>query len=354
MTSENILNIAGNEVGPDRPAFIIAEVAQAHDGSLGMAHAFIEAAAAAGANAIKFQTHIANAESTLDEPFRVRFSLQDVTRLAYWRRMEFTDEQWQRLAEHAWERGMVFLSSAFSVEAVEMLQRIGMPAWKVSSGEFRSQALLRAMADTGAPILFSTGMASWSEIRQAVAWFREFGVDFALLQSTSVYPTPLEQVGLNVLEQLRREFHCPVGLSDHSGTVYPGLAALARGADLLEVHVTFHHGMFGPDVTASVTFEELETLCTARSAIAIMDANPVDKDAMAERLKPMRDIFGKSLAPIKPLPAGTMLIPGMLVPKKPAGGISLDAAEKIIGRRLARDVTPDRILRWEDLVGGSE
>jgi N-acetylneuraminate synthase len=347
------LRIAGRELGPGTPAFIIAEIAQAHDGSLGLAHAFIDAVADAGADAVKFQTHIAAAESTLDEPFRVRFSQQDATRYDYWKRMEFTPEQWQGLAVHARERGLVFLSSAFSVAAVDLLRGIGMPAWKIGSGEFASADLWRAMAETGAPILFSTGMSKRSEIADAVAMFRHHGLPFALLQCTSAYPTPLEAVGLNVIDELRGEFGCPVGLSDHSGSVFPGLSALARGANLLEVHATFHRRMFGPDVPASVTFDELKLLCQMRDALSTMDSHPVDKDAMADKLLEMRGIFSKSLAPICPLPAGTVLRPEMIVTKKPGGGIPLEAAGEIAGRRLARDVVPERILRWNDLEEGS-
>jgi N,N'-diacetyllegionaminate synthase len=343
------LSIAGRSIGPGNPALIIAEIAQAHDGSLGMAHAFIDAVADGGADAVKFQTHIAAAESTLDEPFRVRFSQQDATRFDYWKRMEFTPEQWQGIAHHARERGLVFLSSAFSMAAVDLLRGIGMPAWKIGSGEFASADLWRAMAENGAPILFSTGMSKRSEIADAVAMFRSLSLPFALMQCTSAYPTPLEAVGLNVIDELRREFACPVGLSDHSGSLFPGMAALARGANLLEVHIAFDRRMFCPDMAASVTFDELKLLCQMREALRKMDSHPVDKDAMAEKLLGMREVFSKSLAPICPLPAGTVLRPEMIVTKKPGGGIPLDAAGQIAGRRLARDVVPERILRWSDL-----
>ena len=342
-------SIAGHTIGPASPAFIIAEVAQAHDGSLGMAHAFIDAAADAGADAIKFQTHIASAESTLDEPFRVRFSRQDRTRLHYWKRMEFTLEQWEELATHVQQRSLVFLSSAFSLAAVELLQEIGVAAWKIGSGEFASRDLWEAISATGKPILFSTGLARWAEIGHAVAFFRSKDLPFGLLQCTSMYPTQLEEVGLNVIEELHRKFGCPVGLSDHSGSVFPGLAALARGANILEVHLTFHRGMFGPDVPASVTFDELGMLCAMRDALVKMDCHPVDKDDMANQLTGSREIFGRSLAPVQALPVGTVLCPRMLVSKKPAGGIPSDALEQIVGRRLARDVTPEHILRWSDL-----
>jgi N-acetylneuraminate synthase len=343
-------SIGNRRIGFREPAFVIAEVAQAHDGSLGLAHAFIDAAADAGADAIKFQTHIAAAESTLDEPFRVRFSKQDETRFDYWRRMEFSEEQWHGLAGHARERGLVFMSSAFSPAAVELLTRLGAPAWKIGSGEFASRALWEMMMATGAPMLFSTGLAKRAEIADAVALFRARGLPFALLQCTTSYPSPLEEVGLNVMQALRADFACPVGLSDHSGKVFPGLAAIARGADLVEVHVTFDRRMFGPDTPASLTFDELRLLTGMRDAVAVMDGNPVDKDAMAEKLNGLRGMFGKSLAPLVPIAAGTALAANMLTAKKPGGGIPPEAVGEIAGRRLARDVTPDRILRWSDLV----
>jgi N-acetylneuraminate synthase len=231
--------IGQRTVGPGNPALIIAEIAQAHDGSLGMAHAFIDAVADTGADAIKFQTHIAEAESTLDEPFRVRSAGQDRTRFDYWRRMEFTLPEWCGLAKHAGERGLIFLSSAFSIAAIELLKAVGVAAWKVGSGDYASRDLWNAMAATGAPILFSTGMATRGEIDSAVALFRARAVPFALLQCTSAYPVALEEVGLNVLEEFRSQYRCPVGLSDHSGGPYPGLAAISRKADILEIHVTF-------------------------------------------------------------------------------------------------------------------
>lgn len=335
------------------PPTLIAEVAQAHDGSLGMAHAFVDAAADAGADAIKFQTHIAAAESTLDEPFRIRFSRQDASRYAYWKRMEFAADQWAGLADHARDRGIHFLSSAFSVEAVRLLADLGVPAWKVGSGEVRSRDLLDAMLEAGGPILLSTGMSTWDEIDAAVATLRNGGAPFIVMQCTSQYPTPLAAVGLNVLDEIARRYACPVGLSDHSGTPYPALAAMARGASVVEVHVTFDRRMFGPDAAASLTFDELAELARARDAFAEMDANPVSKDAMAASLNELRDVFGKSIAPARALPAETVLSREMLTFKKPATGIPADALDRVLGRRVVRAVSPDRLLRWEDLDGES-
>jgi N,N'-diacetyllegionaminate synthase len=328
---------------------LIAEIALAHDGSLGMAHAFLDAAVQSGADAVKFQTHIAAAESTFDEPFRVAFSRQDVRRYDYWRRTAFAPEQWQEIVAHAKELGVTFLSSPFSVEAVELLAGLGVTIWKVPSGELRSRDLVDAMLATGGHMLVSTGMSPWQEIDETVTLLRSQAANFTLMQCTSKYPTSLSAVGLNVIEQMRSRYSCPVGLSDHSGTPFPALAAMARGAAVIEVHVTFDRRMFGPDAPASITFDELAFLAHARDAFNEMDNNPVDKNAMALSLESMREIFGRSLAPGRTLAAGTVLAPGMLVSRKPGGGIPVDASQEIMGRRLLREVVSERILRWDDL-----
>src|SRR5581483_6447391 len=224
-----------SEHSPKR-CMIVAEVAQAHDGSLGMAHAFIDAVARAGVDAVKFQTHLAACESSPSEPWRVKFSFQDATRYDYWKRMEFTEPQWLGLKEHAEDKGLKFLSSAFSIEAVEMLKRVGVAAWKIASGEFNNTQLLDAMLETGLPILLSTGMSRLSEIETAVRRIRDRGSYVTVMQCTSEYPCGPEKVGLNMLQVFRRRFACGVGLSDHSGTIFPGLAAATIGIDALEVH----------------------------------------------------------------------------------------------------------------------
>jgi N-acetylneuraminate synthase len=343
------MQIGGRTVGPGAPALIIAEVAQAHGGSFERALAYVDAVAGTGVDAIKFQTHLAARESSLDEPFRVALGGPDRTRYDYWKRMEFTEAQWVQLAAHTRERGLMFLSSAFSVEAVELLARLGMPAWKLGSGEFRSFELLEAIRRAGGPVLLSTGMSRYAEIEAMAARLRQNDMPFALIQCTSLYPSPLEKVGLNVLDEFRQRFGVPVGLSDHSGTVYPGLAALARGAELLEVHVVLDRDQTGPDATSSLTPAELGELARARDAFARMVASPVDKDVLAGELETMRALFTKSAAPARPLVAGTVLTEELLVPRKPGTGIPYAERQKVLGRRLRRDVTPDHVLQWSDL-----
>jgi len=329
---------------------IIGEIAQTHDGSLGAAHAYIDAVASAGADAIKFQTHIAEAESTPGEPWRVKFSRQDATRFDYWKRMEFTDAQWRGLAEHAGERGLAFLSSAFSFEAVDLLERVGVPAWKVGAGETSNTPMLERIARTRKPVILSSGMTTWAELDAAVACVRKHGAPVAVLQCTSAYPCPPEKLGLNVIAELRTRYDCPVGLSDHSGVIYAGLAAATLGANLIEVHVAFSRECFGPDVVASITTAELLQLVEGVRFIERASANPIDKEAMAAELAPLREMFTKSIVARCDLAAGATLRAEDLTIKKPGTGIPASRLDDIIGRRLRVGVNADQLLQESDLV----
>jgi N-acetylneuraminate synthase len=334
---------------PGGKTLVVGEVAQAHDGSLGMAHAYIDAVADAGADAVKFQTHIAAAESTPGEPWRVKFSRQDASRYDYWKRMEFTEEQWHGLKRHADERGLLFLSSPFSVEAVELLERVGVAAWKVASGEAGNAPMFERMARSRKPVLLSTGMSPLAEVDAAVGRVRHAGLPLVVMQCTTSYPCPPESVGLNMLPDFRERYGCAVGLSDHSGTIYPGLAAATLGAEALEVHVTFSRGMFGPDVPASVTCDELRRLVEGVRFVEAMRANPVEKDALAEELAPLRGLFTKSVVARLDLSESTILREEHLAVKKPGTGIPAARLPELIGARLRRGVRADELLREEDL-----
>jgi len=335
---------------------VIAEVAQAHDGSLGQAHAYIDAAAAAGAHAVKFQTHIAAAESTALEPWRARFSKQDETRFDYWKRMEFTPEQWAGLKAHADEAGIMFLSSPFSLDAVELLKSVGVAGWKVASGEITNYPMLKAMAASGEPVMLSTGMSPLAEIDGAVEVLKGQGSRqssaLAVFQCTTQYPSPPESIGLNMIDELRARYGCAIGLSDHSGTIYPGLAAATLGVQVIEVHLTLSREMFGPDVVASLTPDELKCLVDGVRFIETAKANPADKSAVAPGAQAMRDIFLKSVMLRENLTAGTVLTADQLTTKKPGTGISARFYDDVTGRTLACDVDVDVPLKWDDLEGG--
>jgi N-acetylneuraminate synthase len=337
--------------GRPRRCLIVAEVGLSHDGSLGTALAFVDAAASAGVDAVKFQTHLAEAEGTPAEEFRVRFSRQDASRADYWRRTAFEKQQWTLLAGRAREKGLLFLSSPFSIEAARLLHDVGIPAWKIASGEVGNRPLLEFVASLGAPVLLSSGMSDEAEMEAAVSWVRAGGAPVAVMQCTTAYPCPPERVGLNQIARMRERFACPAGLSDHSGTVFAGLAAATLGADLLEVHLTLSRRMFGPDVVASVTVEEMAELVRGVRWIEAALAHPIDKDIEAAGLHEMRRLFTKSIVAARPLAAGTVLSTDDLAVKKPGTGIPAARLQDVIGRRLSRAVGRDEVLGTQDVEG---
>lgn len=334
--------------GDREEVLIIGEVAQAHDGSLGAAHAYIDAIADAGADVVKFQTHIAASESTKQEPWRVKFSYEDELRYDYWERMQFTEAQWKGLKDHAEERGLVFLSTPFSVDAAKMLDRLGMTMWKISSGEVSDPWLLDFILSTKKPIIFSTGMSTEAEVDRYAQNLAAHNAQFALLQCTTNYPVAPERVGLNVLEQFIRRYPL-VGLSDHSGEMWPSLSAVTMGARIIEVHVCLSKYDFGPDVPASLTQEKFAEMIRGIRYISRMKKNPVDKDAVSSELSRNSQIFAKSVCAKVPIPKGTVLKRELLALKKPANGIPAREVDSVIGKKANRDLGIDDFIGYSDI-----
>ena len=267
----------------------MAEVGMVHDGSLMDAHAYIDAVADAGADAVKFQAHFSDWESTPGEPWRVRPKYsQDESRFAYWKRTAFRPDQWGILSDHAADRGLDFVLSAFSDEAVWALDGY-VDAWKIASGEVGHASLLEAVRKSGRPIYLSTGMSTIDEIQVAMDLLVRSKV--TVMQCTSIYPCPPELWGLGHISMLKSRYPLSgVGYSDHSGTIVAPVAAAVFGAEIVEVHVCWDKRQGGFDVESSLTIDELGELCDAISALN--RAGDVPKDEMAERLKDMRAIFG--------------------------------------------------------------
>lgn len=331
---------------------IIAEIAQAHDGSLGNAHAFIDALAETGVDAVKFQTHIAEAESSALEPFRVKFSRQDKTRFDYWNRMEFTPEQWQGIQAHCHEAGLKFISSPFSNAAVELLDQVGVDAIKIGSGEISNLLMLEKIARTGKPIILSSGMSDLDELERTLDFLKSFPSPISLLQCTTAYPTAPEQWGLNVIGILKEKFRIPVGFSDHSGNVYASLAAAALGAEIFEFHVVFDKRQFGPDTIASITIDQTKILAQGIKEIQNALANPIEKSEVSKYTE-LKRIFGKSLAVNKDLKKGTVLQFGDLESKKPGDqGILASNYQSVLGKPLTMDLNKWDFLKPEHIQTG--
>lgn len=333
----------------EKKTYIIAEIAQAHDGSLGMAHAYIDAVAKTGADAIKFQTHIAAAESSIHEPFRVKFSKQDATRYEYWQRMEFSLAQWIELKAHCDEVGLDFLSSPFSNAAVDLLEEVGIAQYKIGSGEVNNFLLLEKIANTGKPIIISSGMSSFAELDETVAFLKEKNCEFSILQCTTSYPTVPTQFGLNVIQELKERYQVKIGFSDHSAGIEAGIAAAALGAEIIEFHVVFDKEMFGPDAKSSLTFPETTKLVSAIRNIDEALNHPINKKDNSQYSE-LKQIFEKSLAINKDLLKGDLLTFNDLEAKKPKNhGILASKFQEVIGKKLTRDMKQWDFLNEEDI-----
>lgn len=334
-----------------KPVYTIAEIGQAHEGSLGLAHSYIDALALTGVDAIKFQVHLAEAESSEFEPFRVKFSYEDATRFDYWKRMEFTIEQWKELKNHCEDKRVDFLASPFSVAAVDLLNRLSVNAFKIGSGEVTNWLMLEHIARTGKQIYLSSGMSSWQELDDTVKFLAQHESPLTILQCTTAYPTLPHQWGLQIIPELRKRFNCPVGYSDHSGDIFACLAATALGADVLEFHAVFDKRMFGPDAPASITINEIEKLISGVRSIRTALQAEVNKENVRE-FDSLKKLFGKSLAINKDLKKGQVLTFDDLESKKPAGlGISAREYQRVLGKHLSMDMKKWEFLREEHING---
>ena len=321
---------------------IVAEIAQAHDGSLGILHSYIEALAQLDIDAIKFQTHIAAAESSKEEQFRKKFSYLDESRYEYWQRMEFGFEEWVEIKKHCEQKNAEFLSSPFSNQAVDLLEKLNVKRYKVGSGDINNILLLDKIAQTKKPIILSSGLSDLDELDVSIQNLQAQNIDITLLQCTSKYPTQMQDIGINLLEEYREKYNVSVGLSDHSGSIYPALTAAAYHADLIEVHVVFDNMMFGPDSTSSLTINDLKKLIKGVRVIEEILANPLKKDNFDSSSK---EIFGRSLCVNKALSKGDRITFSDLEAKKPAGlGIHPSDYKSVLSRAVNQD-----LVKWQFL-----
>lgn len=325
---------------------IIAEIGSVHDGSFGNAGKLMEAAAAAGATAVKFQTHIAEAETLRDAPMPSYFKGEP--RFDYFRRTGFTMAQWKALAAQARDLGVAFLSSPFSLEAVDLLEEVGIGLYKIPSGEVSNLPLLRRVAQTGKPVLLSSGMSGWEEMDAAVRAL-DGGGPVGVMQCSSAYPCPPERVGLNVLGEMARRYGLPVGYSDHTMGYAAPFAAAALGARFVEKHFTFSRLMYGSDARHSMEPVEFTVLTQGLREIWTMLDHPVNKGDIAP-YREMKTIFEKSVVAAVEVPAGTVLEERHLAYKKPGDGIPAARAGELVGRRTVRALPADHKLGWDDFA----
>ena len=310
----------------------------------------VNAAKKVGADAVKFQTHISKAESSKYEPFRVNSFLQDKTRTDYWKRTGFSKEEWVILFNHSKKIGIKFISTPFSREAVDMLSEIGQKIWKIPSGEVTNFDLLESIVSKKQPILLSTGMSSWDEISDAVFFLKSHGTPFAILQCTSSYPCSPSEIGLQSLRIIRDKYNCLVGFSDHTGQIGTSIAARSLGASIIEMHLTFSKDSFGPDVSSSLTIDEMSLAIQNIRFVENSLNIDYDKDLVANKMIKMKKIFQKGIYAKKDLKKNHVITKDDISILKPMLGLSAKYSIEIIGCKLKNNISKDEPIYQNDIV----
>lgn len=338
-------------VGMGSPAYVIAEAGSNHNRDLATAMQLIDAAAEAGADAVKFQTYSGARIYSRRTP-----AISSLAAISSKAPADLLEEislprEWQiQLRERAIERGIHFFSTPFDHQAVEELDALDVPVIKVSSFEIGDIPLIQRIAATGRPLIISTGMATLGEIEEALAAvIGEQNRCVALLQCTSIYPAPARLANLRALDTMARAFGVPIGFSDHTTGIAVAIAAVARGAAMIEKHFTLDRSMRGPDHHFALEPGELSSMVSG-----IRDAEVALGDGMKSGPSPEERaesylVCRRSLIATRDLIAGTMLEPDMLTTKRPGLGIAPRELERVLGRTLAVDVQADDILQWEML-----
>jgi len=326
---------------------IIAEVGSVHDGSFGNACKLVKAAASCGADVVKFQTHIADAETLKNAPSPSYFKGEP--RYEYFQRTAFDKSQYLELIAYSKEIGVNFMSSPFSLEAVDFLQEVDVDLYKVPSGEVSNIPLLEHLNQTGKPIILSSGMSDWEELDCAVEVLGQGTGSVSVMQCSSVYPCPPEKVGLNVIAEMLERYKLPVGFSDHTTGCAAAFAAITKGATFVEKHFTFSRLMYGSDAANGMEPQEFQSYCEGVRDIFTMIENSVDKDDTSSYSE-MKKVFEKSIVAKKNIAKGTVLTAEHLAYKKPGDGMPASVYKNVIGRTASRDISSDIQLTEADLL----
>ncbi|MQF67082.1 N-acetylneuraminate synthase [SAR202 cluster bacterium AD-802-F09_MRT_200m] len=346
------VDIGNRRVGLDSPCFIIAEAGVNHNGSLEMGFELIDAAAEAGADAVKFQTFKAeNLVTSLAPKAEYQLRTTDAAESQYEmiRRLELSPEMHRALIDHCNQRNILFLSSFFDEESADLLQDLGVPAFKMPSGEITNLPLLAHVARKGKPMIVSTGMADMDEVAAAVHALREEGNrEIILLQCVSNYPADPADVNLRAMNTMAAAFGLPVGYSDHTNGIEVAVAAVALGACVIEKHFTLDRNLPGPDHTASLEPDGLAALVrgirTVESALGHGRKEPALSEANTA------EVARKSLVAARDIPAGAVLTEDLIAVKRPGTGLPPLMRPQLAGRTVRVPIPEGTILQLDMLT----
>lgn len=343
----------GNKlIGNGEPVFIVAEAGVNHNGDIGLAKKLVDAAKDAGADAVKFQAFKAENVVTKNAE-KARYQKETTgpqeSQYKMIKRLELAGKSFKELADYARKKSIMFLASPFEKESVDLLDEIGVPAFKIASGEITNFPLLEYTGKKGKPIILSTGMATIGEIDAALKVIRNQGVnDVLLLHCVTSYPARIEDVNLRVMETLRRMFNIPVGFSDHTLGITVSIAAATLGAALIEKHFTLDRSLPGPDHRASLEPDELKDM--VKSIRSVEKALGDGKKRLTEEEERIKKVARRSIIAKIKIPKGTIITEDMLDIKRPGTGIEPKKINEVIGKRAKKDIQPDELINFQELA----
>jgi len=342
----NHIKIKRRVIGSNEPVFVIAEAGINHNGSLSIAKKLVNVAKKAGADCFKIQTHITEEEMTKTNILPGKISKKPLWNII--KNCELTENEELKLNEYCKERKILFLSTPFSIPAVDRLEKIKMPAYKIGSGELTNLPFLKHITKTRKPVILSTGMSEMNEIKYAVKLFKKEKIPLAILQTTSEYPCNYEDINLGVIDKYKKLFNIPVGISDHSLGIYTALGAVARGASIVEKHITLDKKMPGPDQKLSLEYNELLELVKGCKAIKLALGN--SKKILKKEL-PVLHFARESIVTNKEISKGEIFSEKNLITKRPnTGDIPAKNFYKIVGKKAKKNIKKNRQLKYSDIV----
>jgi len=346
------LDVRGRGIGPGEPVFVIAEASINHNGSLERAYQLIDAAQAAGADAVKFQKrNLAEVyqKKILDNPNTGEQKYQYLIPLL--KEFELPDEAFVEMEKHAKAKGIMFLVNPWDKKSTDDVERLlDIPLYKIGSPDFTNNELLEYIARLGKPLILSTGMSDLKEIEVGVKFAESLGRPFALLHCNSTYPAPFDEINLRFMETLKKYGH-PVGYSGHERGIAVSIAAVARGARVIERHITVDKALEGPDHVASLLPEEFKALVSGIREVEKALGEPVKRLSRGEIMN--REILGKSIVAKEFIADGTKIRREMLTTKSPAKGLSPQRMDEVVGITAARDIFGGEAVTEDDLNAGT-
>jgi N-acetylneuraminate synthase len=342
----NEIQIGNCYIGKGHPPFIIAEAGINHNGDFEKALQLIDAASEAGADAIKFQTHMPEFEMLRDVKGAdyIGGSLYDLLE-----KTKLTEEEHIELKKYAEAKGIIFFSTPFSKEAADFLEEIGVLLFKIGSGELTNIPLLIHIAKKKKPMIISTGMSEISEIEETFRAVTKVNPNIALMQCTSTYPTAYKDVNLKIIPMLEEKFDVPVGLSDHSEGIYTALGGVALGAKIIEKHFTIDRAWPGPDQKSSIEPSDLREL--VNGAHIIFEALGANKVVLEDEIQ-IQHMARESVVSLKYIRHGQVITEEMVWTKRPGTGIPAKMLWNVIGKRAKREILPNSLIQWDDLEEG--